>query len=376
MSTAEKGEIKVFGCSVGVEEEHAVKEALSTGWLGMGHKVSEFEQMFARHGILDNFLMVDSGSNALYLALSLLSLPFGSEVILPSFTWIACGHAVLMAGCKPIFSDVDLETGNVSRRTIEPCITPNTKAIMVVHLAGHPVDLDPIVDLGFPVIEDAAHASDGWYKGRLCGSIGAVGIYSFNSVKNIATGSGGGITCKSKELYERARTLRYSGIGQSGYEQSKTSRFPWWCYDVHEPFIKMLPSDLHAAVAVEQLKKIGQLQERRKAIWDHYNIKLQNVPWITLPPPVSQDCRHGLFSYVIRLQNNYRDALAKYLLDCGIYTTVRYSPLHRIPMYGQVATTLPNTERLFEETLCLPLHPGLSDDQVNYIIDTIERFIP
>jgi dTDP-4-amino-4,6-dideoxygalactose transaminase len=366
--------IQVFGCSTADEECQAIREVLSTGWLGMGQKVSEFEQSFAQHGNLKNFLMVDSGSNALYLAVKLLSLPPESEVILPSFTWVACAHAVLMAGCKPRFCDVEIDTGNVSRATIEPCLTQKTAAIMVVHHAGYPVDLDPIIDLGFPVIEDAAHASDAWYKERLCGSIGTIGIYSFNSVKNISTGGGGGITIRSRELYERAHALRYSGIGQSGYEKSKSAHFPWWNYEMREPFIKMIPSDLHAAVAIEQLKKIDRLQSRREAIWRVYQEKFHTLSWLKLPPSVRPECRHGYFSFVIRTTKYNRDSLAQYLLERGIYTTVRYPPLHHFPMYQEEETVLPNTEILFAESLCLPLHPALSDDEVTYIVDQVVQY--
>ena len=154
---------------------------------------------------LEHFAMVDSGSNALYLAVTLLNLPPKSEVIVPAFTWVSCAQAILLAGHTPVFCDVELDTLNVNRNLIEQCITKKTGAIMVVHFAGKPVDMDPILELGLPIIEDAAHAVDSTYRGKACGGIGDVGIYSFDAVKNLTTGEGGGISTRKKELIDRGK---------------------------------------------------------------------------------------------------------------------------------------------------------------------------
>lgn len=152
--------ISVFGSKVGAEELAEVRSTLEAQWMGIGPKTAAFEASFAKRLGLPDLALVDSGSNSLYLAVKLLGLPAGAEVILPSLTWISCAHAVLLAGCIPVFCDVDLDTQNVSVRTIEPCLTRRTGAIMVVHYAGKPVDMDGVLGLGHPVIEDAAHAVD------------------------------------------------------------------------------------------------------------------------------------------------------------------------------------------------------------------------
>lgn len=366
--------INVFGSKVGEEEILQVSKVMESQWMGFGKKVEEFEDLFQKITSTENFLMVDSGSNALYLALTLLDLPKGSEVILPSFTWVSCAQAVLLAGLKPVFCDVDLKTHNVTLDLIKPQITGNTSAIMVVHYAGKPVDMDPILSLGIPVIEDAAHAVDSYYKGKLCGSMGDVGIFSFDAVKNITTIEGGGIITKTREMYERAKKLRYCGIGKSGFEAAATSakeKNRWWEYSISEPFIKMLPNNVGAAVGIEQLKKISHLQEHRKMIWDLYQNNL-DIKEITPPIDPEEYEKHSYFTYVISVSGD-RDRLAKHLLDNGIYTTLRYHPLHLNTLY-QSDKILPNSEKLNEISLSLPIHPNLTMDQAIFIVQNIKDF--
>jgi len=158
--------ISVFGSDIGDQEIEAAVECLQSQWVGFGKKVDDFEKAFASYFNLANCLMVDSGSNALYMAVRLLNLAPDDEIIIPSFTWVSCAQAVLLAGHRPIFCDVDPTTMNVRREDIEPCISPRTKAIMVVHYAGLPVTMQPILDLGYPVIEDAAHAVSATHNGN------------------------------------------------------------------------------------------------------------------------------------------------------------------------------------------------------------------
>ncbi|MDC3297669.1 DegT/DnrJ/EryC1/StrS family aminotransferase, partial [Flavobacteriaceae bacterium] len=207
---------------------------------------------------IKNFIMVDSGSNALFMAIKLLNLPKDSEIILPSFTWVSCAQAILLAGYKPVFCDVDLRTMNVTKELIRKRVTKKTKAIMIVHYAGLPVNMNEIKELGLPIIEDAAHAIYSKYKGEQCGTIGDVGIYSFDSVKNLTCAEGGGLVTKDTSKINRAKTLRYCGIGKSGFQNASSdgSTIRWWEYDISEPFIKMLPNNISASIGLGQLKKI------------------------------------------------------------------------------------------------------------------------
>lgn len=366
--------ISVFGSKVGKEEIANVTEVLESQWMGFGGKVNLFEERFAGRLGLENFAMVDSGSNALYMAVTLLDLPPGSEVIVPAFTWVSCAQAVLLAGHKPVFCDVELDTLNVTRETVEAAMTENTRAVMVVHFAGKPVDMDPILELGLPVIEDAAHAVDSFYKGKPCGGIGDVGIYSFDAVKNLTTGEGGGITAREQKLIDRAKILRYCGIGKSGFEAAASnagSKTRWWEYNIQEPFIKMLPTNIAAAIGLAQLEKIDELQAFRKKVWDIYQSEFAGVDWIMRPPEAEEHEKHSYFTYVVRVPN--RDKLAKYLFEADVYTTLRYHPLHLNPLYKSGAK-LANSEVLNEDSLSLPLHPNLTLEQVDYIVQKVREF--
>ena len=367
--------ISVFGSQVGDEELAHLRESIESSWLGMGKKVAAFENKFGERLGLDHFLLVDSGSNALYMAVASLELPPGSEIIVPSFTWVSCAQAILLAGHKPVFCDVEPSTGNCNAELIEPWITPKTGAIMIVHYAGYPVDMDPILALGLPVIEDAAHAVDSQYKGKYCGAIGDVGIYSFDAVKNLTAGEGGGIAFNSQERYEKAKKLRYCGIGKSGFQQSQElahSKNRWWEYNISDVFIKMLPTDLAAGIGLAQLEKIDNLQARRKVIWERYQEAFADSPVIQRMVDLRPGDKHSYFTYLIQVPR--RDDLAYHLLDKKIYTTLRYHPLHLNALYGQLDKDLEGCNLLNERGLNIPLHPNLTDDEVEYIIASIIEF--
>lgn len=364
--------ISVFGSKVGREEISNVTSSMESQWMGFGKKVTEFEEKFSTHFSVPNFLMVDSGSNALYMACVLLDLPKGSEIILPSFTWVACAQSIIMAGHKPVFCDVDLNTFNMTAELIEPKITDKTGAIMVVHYAGKPVDMNPVLELELPVIEDAAHAVSSTYFGKHCGTIGDIGIYSFDAVKNLTVGEGGGITSRSKESFNRAKMLRYCGIGFSGFDAAASNaKGRWWEYNIREPFIKMLPTSIAAGIGIAQLDKIDELQKYRQTIWQLYTKELNELGWLICPPDAGNDETHSYFTYAIRVKK--RDELANYLYENGIYTTLRYHPLHLNKIYKS-SERLPNCEKLNEDALNIPLHPNLSMDDVEYIIKKIKSF--
>lgn len=367
--------ISVFGSLVDEAEIRNVVECMRSQWMGFGKNVDIFEARYKEKFGLKTFAMVDSGSNALYMAVKLLDLPPGSEIILPSFTWVSCAQAILLAGHRPVFCDVDLRTMNIRRQDVEARITARTGAVMVVHYAGLAVDMDPIIALGYPIIEDAAHAVDSTYRGRPCGAIADIGIFSFDAVKNLTVGEGGGITARKPEAIERARMLRYCGIGKSGFDSalsSAGSKSRWWEYNIQEPFIKMLPTNLAASIGLAQLEKFDDLQRRRKQIWDTYQAELSAVGQLVSPVDAHNGDRHSYFTYCIRVPR--RDELAHDLLAKKIYTTLRYHPLHLNPLYGQTGLRLRNCEQLNEDALSIPIHPRLTDDQVGFVIESVRFF--
>lgn len=362
--------INVFGSRVGEDEISQVSDSIHRQWMGMGPKTKEFERRMAERLNSGNFLLVDSGSNGLYLGLKLMNLPVGSEVIVPSLTWVSCAQAVLMVGCRPVFADVDIETQNVTAETIKAQITENTSAIMVVHYGGLAVDMDPIMELGLPVIEDACHAIDTVYKGKAAGTIGDVGVYSFDAVKNLAIGEGGGVTTKHQEYAERAALLRYCGIGKSGFEASTHGKERWWEYNIVEPFIKMCPSDIAAGIGIAQLENLDRNQKRRKDIWEIYQKEFGKIQSVGIPKESNKGGRHSYFTYFIRIPN--RDKVAKYLFEKGIYTTLRYHPLHMNILYNS-KQSLAVCEELNETGLNIPLHPSLTDEDVEKIVEEIKN---
>ena len=364
--------ISVFGSRVGREELAHVQDCFDRQWLGTGPKNREFEERFAAYRGLPGLTLVNSGSNGLYLAMALLDLPPGSDVIVPSFTWLSCAHAVVLAGHRPVFCDVDLDTQNVTVETIEAARTPNTKAIMVVHYAGKPVRMKPILELGLAIVEDAAHAVVSDLAGEPCGGIGDVGVFSFDAVKNLAMGEGGAVTTKDPERAKRARVLRYCGIAKSGFEAATNDKERWWEYDIAAFFPKLLASDIAAAIGLAQLEKLDTHQAIRRRIWETYQREFADLDWLARPKDAESDEPHSSFTYVVRLP--HRDRSAKTLFERGIYTTLRYHPLHLNRIYGSRAR-LPNSERLNEEALSLPLHPNLSDGDVGRVVAEV-RTLP
>ena len=367
--------ISVFGSLVGDEEIDNVVSCMKSQWMGFGKSVDLFEKKYQEKYSLPTFAMVDSGSNALFMAVTLLDLPPGSEVIVPSYTWVSCAQAVILAGHKPVFCDVDLHTMNVRAEDIQARVTDKTAAVMVVHYAGLAVDMDPILALGYPVIEDAAHAVDSTYKGQPCGAIGDVGIFSYDAVKNLTVGEGGGITARDPARIERAKVMRYCGIGKSGFDSAVSNaggKTRWWEYNIQEPFIKMLPTNLAAGIGLAQLDRIDALQARRKEIWDTYQQELAAVPDLITPPDAEHGERHSYFTYCIRAPR--RDDLAHYLLGEQIYTTLRYHPLHMNPLYDQTDVHLPNCEQLNQEALSIPIHPRMTGGDVEKVVGKIRAF--
>ncbi len=367
--------ITVFGSLVGDEEIYNVSNCMRSQWMGFGKHVDAFEEKYMAKFGLQTFAMVDSGSNALFMAVTLLDLPKNSEIILPSFTWVSCAQAIILAGHKPVFCDVDIETMNVRVEDIRVKMSNKTGAIMVVHYAGLSVDMDPILNLGLPVIEDAAHATCSTYKGKPCGTIGDVGIFSFDAVKNLTVGEGGGITSKNPELIQRAKVMRYCGIGKSGFDSAVSSaggKERWWEYNIQEPFIKMLPTNLSANIGLAQLDRIDALQEIRKNIWKRYQTELSNIKGLINPPDANEGDKHSYFTYCIRVPE--RDKLAHYLLENQIYTTLRYHPLHLNPLYKQLDVRLTNCEILNNDALSIPLHPRMTESEVDFVIKHIKKF--
>jgi|GEM_PF-923790 len=369
--------IKVFASKTGQEEIDEGTSTLQSQWLGIGSKVTAFEKELAERNKFKSVVMTDSCSNSLYTAINCFRFPPGSEIILPSLTFVSCAHAVVLNNCVPVFCDVEYDSMNCSLETITKHITPKTAAIMVVHYGGKPVNIGPILELGLPVIEDAACAIDSKIGDQYCGSFGDIGCFSFDSMKNLSAGEGGAIVAASTSMIEKVKRLRYCGIAKSGIDAAKEHKGRWWETEVLYASIRQMPNDIIASIALAQLRKLDQLQLIRKTIWDIYQREFENIQDLIRPVNAGNNEQHSYFTYAIKVpymnDSVNRDKLAYFLYDRGIYTTLRYYPIHYMKLY-ETHQCLQNTEKLNEEALSLPIHPDLSDTDVDKIVSAVKEF--
>lgn len=360
--------INVFGSQFGKSEISSIKRSFKNGWIGMGPRVAEFESAFSKR-IGKPFVMVNNGSNALHLAVRMLKLKPGSKVIVPSFTFVACVNALLMEGLEPVLCDVG-EDGNITADQAKAVWTRGVRAVMAVHYGGKSCDMKPLMSLGVPVIEDAAHAVDTANPMGLCGSVGAVGAFSFDPIKNLPTPDAGGVAM-DESLLEEARCLRDLGLGSTGFAAaSKSAR--WWQNPIVGTFPKYIPNDVAACVAIEQLRKLGRNQERRRSIWESYRESLSGLPIST--PDSFKVGQHSFFAFMVLTRR--RDELAKHLLERGVYTTLRFHPLHEYKLFSRYRgkTEFKTSNHLRDNALNLPLHTRLSDKDVRKVCREVGRF--
>lgn len=357
-------------------EERGVAEVLRSGWIGLGPKTAEFEKRFAAYIETPYAVAVNSATAALHLALQVLNLS-GGEVITTSMTFVSSNHAILYNGAVPVFADIEPDTLNIDVHSIERNLSNQTRAILVVHYGGHACDMDPILALAqehhIPVIEDAAHGCGGTYKGRRLGSIGAIGCFSFHAVKNLATGDGGMIAIHDLEFDKKLRRLRWCGIDKDTWNRSEVDQKYSWYYTVQELGFKYHMNDITAAIGLVQLEKLERANARRREIVSYYNERFADLEW--LERPVEKEyTRSALHNYVIKLDR--RDELIAHLQARRISAGVHYFPIHLYSMYRKFKADVPVTERVWRRLVTLPLYPGMSDADVERVVDVITCFIP
>ncbi|MDH7556573.1 MAG: DegT/DnrJ/EryC1/StrS family aminotransferase [Candidatus Methanosuratincola sp.] len=368
--------IPVFRPTVGDEEIAAVSEVLRSGWWGLGPKTKEFETEFAKYVGANYAVGLNSATAALHLALKVIGVE-GGEVITTPMTFISTNHAILYNNAIPVFADIEEDTLNIDVRDIERKITPRTKAIMVVHYGGHPCDLDEILALarskGIKVVEDAAHACGAEYKGKRIGSFSDATCFSFHAVKNLAMGEGGAITVQDENLDRWLRRLRWMGITKSTWDRSEdVSKYSWY-YNVEEVGYKYHLSDVAAAIGLAQLRKLERTNARRREIAARYDKGFADLEWLERPVERAyvKSSRHN---YVVKVPK--RDRFMAYLQEKGIATSVHYIPNHLYAMYKPYYTPLPIAESVWQRLVTLPLFPDLTDEQIDFIIESVRSFHP
>jgi perosamine synthetase len=367
--------IQLFKPYMDDEEIQAVTEVIRSGWIGLGPRTAEFEKQFAQYIGVPWAVGLNSCTAALDLAVRLLGIGHGDEVIVPTMTFVSTAHAVAYNLATPIFADVDETTLAVDLDDIARKITPRTRAVIPVHYGGRPVDMDKLREVAgdIPIIEDAAHACGAEYKGHKCGTLGDLASFSFHAVKNLATGDGGALTVSDQALAERAKRLRWLGIDRGTWDRTGADRSYWWQYFVDEIGLKCHMNDIAAAIGLVQLKKLPRTNARRRRITQMYTEGLRDVPWLRTPPDDTPEFKSSWHIYCIQCED--RDDLNVFLQEKGIGTGVHYKPIHLYNCYGN-RPHLPVAERVFKRILSLPMHPGLTDGDVCYVIDVIRSFRP
>ncbi len=365
--------IEVFKPYYDGEEVQAVEEVIRSGWVGLGPKTAEFEGEFAKFCQVKYCVGMNSCTAALDMALKILGINHGDEVIVPTMTFVSTAHCVVYNLATPIFADIDEKTLNVDIDDIAHKIGPRTKVIIPVHYGGRPVDMDQLKEVAgnIPIIEDCAHATGARYKNRPVGGLGNIGCFSFHAVKNLAMGEGGAITLNDEEMFLRAKKNRWLGIDKGTWDRTSIDRSYWWEYEVDEIGLKSHLDDIHAAIGLVQLRKLENANQRRRQVIDMYRDGLSGVEQIRMPPEDGGELVSSWHLCEIKAEN--RDDLSVYLRDNGINTGVHYKPIHLYRCYGN-RPTLPVAEKVFPEILTLPLYPGLTDDEVMFIIEALRKF--
>lgn len=368
--------IHLFRPVVHEEAIQAVGDTLRSGWTGLGPRTAQFESDFAKYAQAKHCVAVNSCTSALHLALMLLDIACGDEVITTPLTFVSTNHAILYQGATPVFADVQVDTGCLDPRDVEAKITSKTRAIIVVHYGGFPADLDELHrisrDYNIPIIEDCAHAAGSIYKGQKIGSHSTLNCFSFQSVKNLSIGDGGAITTQNPHYYERAKKLRWLGINKSTYARTETSdsnleaRAYAWKYDVEEVGLKCHMNDIAAAIGIEQLKKLDEDNARRAEIVETYRSELKDVPGITL---MKQDSDKVSSNHIMPIRVQGRDRLMDHLKKHDIHAGVHYLRNDHYRMYNK--TGLPAAATLEQELISLPCHLMLTDEEIQFVIDTI-----
>ncbi|HKI22109.1 MAG TPA: DegT/DnrJ/EryC1/StrS family aminotransferase [Gaiellaceae bacterium] len=353
--------------AVGEEEIEAVARTIRSGWLTTGPNAAELERRFAAYVGAKHALAVSSGTAAMHLTLVALGIGPGDEVITTPITWPATANVVVHAGATPVFVDVRESDLNIDPEAVRAGVTERTKAIMPVHLAGQPADLDPIWAIGLPVIEDAAHAAESEYRGRKIGALSDATCFSLYATKNVAAGEGGIVTTNRDDVAHAIGELRLM------------RRHGGSLYDIAVPGYKANLSDVLAAIALVQLDKLEGHREIRLRHFAAYDEAVSELDGIE---PLGRDDRdlHALHLYVVRIDPERagatRDAYAALLAEENIATSIHFLPVNALSAYRELLPDqppLPVAERAGAQVLSLPLSPAHSDEDVADVIDALRR---
>ena len=371
--------IPLFDLNYGREEEEAVLRVLRSKWLTMGPETEALECEFAEYFKVKHALAVSSCTTALHLANLAVGVKQGTEVICPSLTFVATSNSVIYPGGTPVFADItSTDDWTISPHEIEKMINKNTRSIIVMHYGGFACKMDEIIEIAnrhkIPVIEDAAHAPGSMYKDRFLGAIGDISCFSFFSNKNISTGEGGIICTNNDDYADFIRKIRSHGMTNATLDRHHGHAYS---YDVTDLGYNYRIDEIHAALARCQLNKLKTGNERRRLSATHYKDALSKIDKIKIP--FGNYCFPANYHiFPIFLDKSIdRHSLMVFLREKGIQTSIHYPPIHTFSFYrdfyGQ--HNLPLTEDIAQHELTLPMYAGITDAQIDYVVDALINFI-
>lgn len=383
----ERRDFLVFGSpDIQEAEVREVVDTLRSGWLGTGPKTHRFEEDFKAYIGCKHALASGSCTAGLHLALDVLGIGPGDEVITTPITFAATANVVIHRGARPVFADVRRDTMNIDPTQIEKAITPYTRAIIPVHMAGRSCEMDEIMDIArshsLYVIEDAAHAVEAWHKGQKVGNIGHIAAFSFYVTKNICTGEGGMVTTNNDDWAEEMRIKSLHGISKSAWKRYSAEGFQ--PYTTIYPGYKYNMMDIQAAMGIHQLARVEENLRTRERYWQMYDKTFADIPELITPspnsPPGSRHARH-LYTVLLDLdrlrisRNQFIQAMKAENIGTGIHFTALHLHRYYREAFGYRPGDLPNAEWIGERTVSLPLSPKLTEDDVTDVIKAVRRLI-
>jgi len=367
--------VQLFKLNYDEREPQAVKEVVESGWITMGEKTKAFEEEFSK--VHDNVkcTAVSSATAALHMSLLALGVGEGDEVIIPALTFVADINVVRMVEATPVLADCESETDwNISARTIEPLITPKTKAVIVVHFAGYPAQMDGIVALcqkhDIALIEDCAHAPGARYKGRSVGTFGDLGAFSFFTNKNLSVGEGGMLTTNDPALDQQAKYFRSHGMTALTLDRHKGRAIT---YDVVQPGLNYRIDEMRSALGLVQLEKLSAANTARKRLVERYIERLSGVPGVALPFTKLEDIDPVYHIMPILLDEAIdRTALIGKLKEDGIQSSIHYPAFKDFTAFKDVGLNdAPIAEKIARRELTLPLYPTMTIEEVDMVCDSL-----